>query len=201
MCVEKNMPVGSGAITSDTPTNPPVEKGILPDPDLSGAARQLNRLSGVAKQSGGANRFVDDPKGLVLEGFEIKCQPQNVVIGAPYIACGEVDGVSVNFETKDGKEALTAESKVELKKLVKFLNKDHPELKLIRIEGHVADSSDLQKYIKLSVDRAKMVKDFLVKDGIDKNRLKAEGYGPMEPIDEDHPWKNNRIEFKILDTD
>lgn len=200
MGVEKNMPVGSGAITSDIPTNPPVEKEILPDPDLSGAARQLNRLGGTAKQSGGANRFANDPKRLVLEGFEIKCRPQNVVIGAPYIACGEVDGVSVNFETKNGKEVLTAESKVELKKLVKFLNKDHPELKL-RIEGHVADSSDLQKDIKSSVDRAKMVKDFLVKDGIDKNRLKAEGYGPMEPIDEDHTWKNNRIEFKILDAD
>lgn len=79
--------------------------------------------------------------------------------------------------------------------------KQHPEVQKIRIEGH-ASSEGNDKYNKdLSDRRAKAVMGFLVKVGVDPNRMEAVGYGEERPIadneSEEGREKNRRVEFNI----
>lgn len=80
--------------------------------------------------------------------------------------------------------------------------KQHPEVKKIRIEGH-ASSEGPDKYNKeLSDKRAKAVMDFLIKVGVDADRMEAVGYGEERPIadneTEEGREKNRRVEFNII---
>jgi outer membrane protein OmpA-like peptidoglycan-associated protein len=69
------------------------------------------------------------------------------------------------------------------------------------IEGHSDDRGGLERNLKVSDDRAKAVKDYLVKKyDLDPARVEARGYGffkPMAPNDTDDNRKlNRRVEFK-----
>jgi tetratricopeptide (TPR) repeat protein len=58
---------------------------------------------------------------------------------------------------------------------------EHPELN-IHIGGHADDVGNDRYNIKLSKKRAKAVYKFLVKEGIDKERLSYDGYGETRPV-------------------
>ena len=82
---------------------------------------------------------------------------------------------------------------------------EHAGIKKVRIEGHT-DSDGSDKYNKkLSQDRADSVKAFLVKAGIDEERMEAVGYGEDKPIADNDTAegkeKNRRVEFNILAQD
>ncbi len=69
------------------------------------------------------------------------------------------------------------------------------------IIGHTDNVGGLQKNMKLSFDRANAVKNYLIKKGIDGNRIQATGKGPTEPrasneIPEGR-LMNRRVEVKI----
>ncbi len=96
---------------------------------------------------------------------------------------------------------LTKNSIPALQNLLAFLN-TNPEIKG-QIEGHT-DSIGPENYnLLLSESRAKSVYDYLVMQGIDKNRLSFVGYGEQEPVasnDTPHGRElNRRTEFKILE--
>ncbi|MCF8229878.1 MAG: OmpA family protein [Bacteroidales bacterium] len=96
---------------------------------------------------------------------------------------------------------LKEESRVELKKLIEFLQ-NNPSLS-IEISGHT-DASGSDEYNKeLSENRARSVYNFLVNNGIDQQRLEYKGYGEEQPIadnkTEQGRAQNRRTEFKILD--
>ena len=61
----------------------------------------------------------------------------------------------------------------------------------------------MQTNITLSNNRAKAVYDYLIKHGVNPNRLQHKGYGPNLPIatneTEAGRAKNRRTEFYILD--
>lgn len=74
----------------------------------------------------------------------------------------------------------------------------------IEIEGHVNGPSqrNTKEYQQLSESRAKAVKEYLETNGIDKNRIKAIGYGNKKmlfknPISEYQMSENRRVEVKI----
>lgn len=96
--------------------------------------------------------------------------------------------------------ALNSDSKFILKGFARFLN-ENSSIK-VSIEGHTDDVGDDAKNMKLSSDRAKGVKDFLVSLGVDKLRLTAKGLGETQPkVENDSSTNraiNRRTEFVII---
>lgn len=96
--------------------------------------------------------------------------------------------------------ALQEKSKTELAEVVRFL-RENESIK-VEIEGYTDNTGGQQHNLELSANRAKAVYDFLIKAGIQKERLSYKGYGanqPKAPNDtEANKQLNRRIEFKIL---
>nr|WP_244226908.1 OmpA family protein [Corallococcus aberystwythensis] len=80
----------------------------------------------------------------------------------------------------------------------------HPELELVRVEGHTDSQGNDAKNLDLSQRRANTVRDWLVKGGIAAERLEAVGHGETKPVDTNDTAKgrenNRRVEFNILKT-
>ena len=78
--------------------------------------------------------------------------------------------------------------------------KENPSYFLI-INGHTDNQGDPDKNLKLSEDRAYAVRVYLIKKGVQSNRLESHGYGQTQAIDtNDSPEgraKNRRVEFKV----
>ena len=105
---------------------------------------------------------------------------------------------NISFAT--GSATLNTTTSTDLNKLAQFL-KDNDAAKL-EIQGHTDDVGNLQSNITLSEQRANAVVNYLVANGIDKNRLTAKGYGPANPIASNKTAsgkaKNRRVEMKLL---
>ena len=79
--------------------------------------------------------------------------------------------------------------------------KEYPNSRF-SIEGHTdSDGKDAFNQ-KLSEERAKAVKDYLIENGIDSDRLSSIGYGESKPIDTNKTAKgkanNRRVEVKLI---
>jgi len=106
----------------------------------------------------------------------------------------------VNFET--GKAALLPASETLLDEVAKVLT-DHPEIQKLRIDGHTDNQGGAAYNLKLSNNRAKAVRDYLVKKGgIDAKRLDSKGFGQTKPLGDnktpDGREQNRRVEMSIL---
>ena len=105
------------------------------------------------------------------------------------------------------KATLRPASIAELERLYQLLIK-HSSLK-IEISGHTDNQGSEEYNLKLSKRRAQSVVDYLINKGIDKNRLKATGYGSTKPLapnenpdGSDNPQGrqlNRRTEFEVLE--
>lgn len=95
---------------------------------------------------------------------------------------------------------LRPESQEELNRLIKLM-KDIPTL-VIEISSHTDIIGSAEYNMKLSQDRAQSVVDYLIKNGISKDRLVAQGYGATQPVASNETDEgrqlNRRTEFKIL---
>ncbi len=121
---------------------------------------------------------------------------------------GVIQGVNFKVASAD----ILASSNTVLDKAIAVL-KEFPDLRL-EIQGHT-DDQPMMKGTKafadntaLSQGRADSVKAYMVKKGIDENRLVAKGYGESAPIDDPKDLKagklaaarakNRRVEFKLI---
>lgn len=95
---------------------------------------------------------------------------------------------------------LTPESSPILEEVVKVVRRCGDVT--IEVAGHTDSYGDAETNLKLSMDRAKAVVDYLTSRGIPEGRLVARGYGESQPITSNRTWNgramNRRIEFKIL---
>ncbi len=131
------------------------------------------------------------------EGEEISALTRDILLQP--IETGSVSVLNnIFFETD--KYELKEKSRTELDKVVRFLQKN--EEVRIEISGHTDDVGQAAYNLELSRRRAEAVYNYLVGQGIDKNRLTSRGFGQTMPAvpnsDDENRSRNRRIEFKIL---
>lgn len=106
-----------------------------------------------------------------------------------------------NIQFEFNSSALTEDSHVGIQILTNFL-KRNPELK-VELAGHTDNVGNEKYNQRLSADRAEVVRQTLIANGIDEHRLTAKGYGfskPLFPNDSDeHRALNRRTEMIITD--
>ncbi|MFP4605153.1 MAG: OmpA family protein [Bacteroidales bacterium] len=106
---------------------------------------------------------------------------------------------NIYFETNSAK--LKSESYPELERVANLL-KENPSIKL-EISGHTDNVGSYVANKKLSEDRAESVVDYLIGQGVDRDRLKYVGHSFTKPVaSNDTPegrQKNRRVEFEILE--
>ncbi len=100
-----------------------------------------------------------------------------------------------------GKATLQESSYPVLDELVAYLKRKEDDR--IEIGGHTDNVGNAASNLKLSLDRANAVRDYLMSKGIDGARLTAKGYGMTQPIadnkTEDGRAENRRTEVTILE--
>ena len=126
------------------------------------------------------------------EPYKLLIPLQDIAIDKPVVL------KNVFFET--AKYNLVDASKVELNKLLNFLN-NNPSI-TIEVGGHTDNQGDKVSNQLLSENRAKSVMTYLITNGISEARISAKGYGDEKPIadnvTEEGRAKNRRTEFKII---
>ena len=106
-----------------------------------------------------------------------------------------------NIQFEYNSAALTKDSQSGIQMLADFL-KRNPNLK-VELAGHTDNVGSESYNKKLSADRAEVVRQALVGNGIDETRLTAKGYGSSQPLapndSEEHRAMNRRTEMIIMD--
>ena len=101
----------------------------------------------------------------------------------------------INFDLN--KKEILPRMYAELDRKVELMNQ-HPRAKLM-LEGHTDDLGSMEYNYQLGLDRAQATKDYLVKKGINPNRLVVSSKGKTQPLvpnsDEANRFKNRRVEF------
>lgn len=109
---------------------------------------------------------------------------------------------SIRFDT--GSDRIAAASRPLLDGVADKI-KAHPQIRRVRIEGHADDHRSAERNRQLSQRRAESVRDYLIKRGVDADRLQAVGYGNTRPLEKATPapragrTPNRRVEFIIVD--
>ncbi len=178
---------GDGILDVDDqcPNEPgPPENNGCPDPDRDG--------DGVPDR---VDNCPDEPGTVENHGCQ---EAQLVVIGLGQLEILE----KVYFRT--GSHKLQKRSWALLDNVAQVMNA-HPEIELIRVEGHSDSTGSLKFNMRLSSRRADTVVRYLVGRGkVARERLISEGFGPTRPLVPDAKTKeelaqNRRVEFYMVD--
>jgi outer membrane protein OmpA-like peptidoglycan-associated protein len=101
------------------------------------------------------------------------------------------------------KSTLTPYGKAVLNQVVKVTKKHLTDIETLSIKGHTDHQGTAKINNPLSAARARTVRDYLVKNGIPREILYAQGYGSQKPIYDYRKtpkklWeKNRRVEFVV----
>jgi OOP family OmpA-OmpF porin len=80
---------------------------------------------------------------------------------------------------------------------------EHPEIKVVEVQGHTDDKGNDQYNLDLSQRRVESVRAYLIQKGVAPERLVAKGYGETQPIASNKTEKgratNRRVQFIIVD--
>jgi large repetitive protein len=81
---------------------------------------------------------------------------------------------------------------------------EHPEQKLIHIDGHSSAEGTDAYNLELSQRRAESVRRYLIGRGVDGARLEAHGFGESKPLSADRSDAglalNRRVEFRLVES-
>jgi len=134
--------------------------------------------------------------------YEILLNPRQVAVekGMDLAKVFEIKEIKFDYN----KANIRPDAAVELTKIVEVM-REYPKMK-IDIRSHT-DSRGADSYnLKLSDRRAKATLEWIVKQGIDRKRLKAKGYGETRlvngcsngvPCSEEEHQENRRSEFIV----
>ncbi|MEM7138581.1 MAG: OmpA family protein [Myxococcota bacterium] len=177
---------GDGIVDADDacPNEPgPPENNGCPDPDRDGDG-VVDRLDNCPDEPGPAEN-----QGCPAE--------QIVVIEETQLQLLE----KIYFDFDSAK--LQERSHAVLDNVAAVL-KSHPEVTLVRVEGHTDSRGNDAYNMRLSQRRAESVVRYLVKAGVNRGRLAAEGFGESDPLipgasTEEEYAKNRRVEFEFVE--
>jgi OOP family OmpA-OmpF porin len=192
-------------------TDDPKTNGCPPDRDNDGIPDNVDACPDVPGIK------TDDPK---TNG----CPPDrdNDVIPDNVDACPDVPGPANPDPKKNGCPiAFLTDTQIRITDQIKFrfglaeldpasdavlqavlaITKTHAEIQKVRVEGHTDNVGSADFNRTLSRARAAAVADWVVKHGIDKKRVAAEGFGPTRPLEPNDTdagrAANRRVEFHI----
>ena len=172
----------------------------IPDTDGDGINDEEDKcptVPGLARYQGCP---IPDTDGDGINDEEDKCPTEKGTVanhGCPELKDFHFEAKNVQFYT--GSTKLTTEAKAELDKGAAILN-EHKTLN-IDIEGYTDNVGAKALNLKLSQQRAEVVKAYFVAKGVAENRLTATGFGEDKPIADNKTEKgkaeNRRVEFKV----
>ncbi len=217
-CALEALPrLGSIAGTvKDSESGAPVAGATVRMKDVQGADRT------ATTDSKGVFRFADLPPGQVsftveAEGFmghssqgEVRAseeaKPSLSLNKRPKIALVKVLGneikISKQIHFDTGSAQILSDSFPLMEEIADVL-RTNPNLKKVEIQGHTDNTGGREANQTLSDERAKAVRAWLVKAGIDANRLVSKGYGQDRPLAPNvtaaNKAKNRRVQFIILE--
>ena len=133
---------------------------------------------------------------------EIRSDSANYLSNVDVVELAAGDALVLqNIQFEYNSSALTDDSQKGIAILTAFL-KRNPDIK-VELAGHTDNVGGEQYNLKLSSDRAEVVRQALIASGIDEKRLTAKGYGatkPLVPNDSDeHRAQNRRTEMIIIE--
>jgi len=100
-----------------------------------------------------------------------------------------------------GKAKISPESYDELNLIVNMMKESNSMI--IQLEGHTDYQGDARENLKLSQARVEATKEYLVKKGINKSRIKTKAFGGTQPLSRDNTPEahrlNRRVELRILE--
>lgn len=99
-----------------------------------------------------------------------------------------------------GSDQISESSFRGLDELVLWLN-ERPGM-VIRLEGHTDFAGNAEANMRLSEARVEAVKEYLVKQGIKKNRVQTMAFGGTQPLSEERTdeakTRNRRVEVRVI---
>ena len=108
-----------------------------------------------------------------------------------------LDGVSFALDSAE----LEPNARVALRQTARQLTM-HPEVH-VEVAGHTCNLGNEEYNMRLSLERARSVRAFLISEGVSPARIHARGYGESEPMasntHEEGRRQNRRIELRRLD--
>ncbi len=177
----------------------------IPDTDRDGINDEEDKcpnIPGVARYQGCP---IPDTDNDGVNDEEDKCP--NEAGPASNYGCPVIDVVIVEKVNKAaqniffsiGSAKLLAKSFKSLKEVVQIMN-DNLTYK-INVDGHTSNTGGTELNQKLSESRANSVKQYLIDNGINENRITATGYGEDKPIADNKTAagraKNRRVEMHL----
>lgn len=185
--------------------------------EISGRIELINLDNGKSVLSDSSTRFFTTLEPHSMYGLNVyrngylfysaNFQPTPSGIDSPFLVTALLKPIRINqsvvlnnifFETD--KFNLRQESFPELQKLFSLL-KNNPDV-MVEISGHTDNQGSAAHNTILSENRAKAVKEYLVKAGIPAAAIKTAGYASTKPIGDNNTAygraQNRRIEMKII---
>lgn len=128
--------------------------------------------------------------------LEFTLQPSKIVVTKERIELRE----EVYFDT--GKATIKGESFAMLNEVAGVL-KDNPDITKISVEGHTDSRGSRTSNQTLSDSRAAAVRQYLIDQGVEPDRLVSKGFGEDKPVvsgNNEAAWsKNRRVDIFILE--
>lgn len=151
-------------------------------------------IQAQTNEGGGETDY--ETKTVLVEEMKQEMEADASTMAAEIEKTGSVAVYGINFET--GKATLTPDSENVLQEVLALM-KQQPAWRF-EVQGHTDNVGTKAANQTLSDQRAGAVVAWLVKSGVEKERLTSKGYGDTQPVapnaTEDGRAKNRRVELK-----